>query len=115
METTTSVLSQYGETAFGLIAMVILWKLIIEPQLKNNKLDHSELMRRSELMASSAESLSAMSTNIRESSKQMVETSRVLEVSSRTINSSTDRIITLLERLDRYEERHKDSGSIGLD
>lgn len=39
-----SMLASYGPTAFGLVALLIIWKVIVQPFMKSHLVDVKELM-----------------------------------------------------------------------
>lgn len=74
-----SVITSYGPIGFGLASVLIIWKTIVEPFLKHNRVD-------SERMDTAASAMTAAANLNKETVVALNETARILRESISELN-----------------------------
>ena len=47
----------YGPYIFGVVSLLIIWTMIVQPQMEQNKIDYDEFTRAADIMQDTAETL----------------------------------------------------------
>lgn len=84
----TNVLTEYGQVGFGALILVILWKVIVNPTMENQRKDWKPFTHNLDSLTESTKALTVLSTTLAEVSVRQIQIIERLEV--------------LVERLDNH-------------
>lgn len=84
--------SRYGQMAFGVILLLIVWKLIAEPQVQRGQYQTEKLEAVAKTMAETAQTNADIAKTLQDTTRSLVTLSQVFERSVTVLSQSIDEL-----------------------
>jgi hypothetical protein len=104
-------MDKYSQTAFGLLAVLIIWYAVVAPELSKNKLDLASFQSIVGQQVTIAEAAKETSRNQVESSKNQLLAATALNASAGSINTAISRLEDMRKsmEIDRVSQQNRKS------
>lgn len=73
------LIQQYGPIAFGVVALLVIWKTIVAPQLKQNKIESDTILATARINHDTARMLDSLASTLNASIKEAARLADKLE------------------------------------
>ena len=108
------VLHEYGSIAFGLAALLLLWKVVVQPTLQVNRIDREAITAAARSVESAAKTIESSTATIDASVRVIHQTVGSLEKVTDNVKQvgelaarTTDRLELLVEAERAMMQKHK--------